>query len=1164
MDLVKKLISVVLAFLMLFSLTVSFSFTATDILSGFSKAETSSEKASATSAKASLNGVIIYYRNYYSRVTIPENLQKASVIAYKAELDILEALLKTDTLYLAEYYQTEGTGNIEALWQTFRRELPMSDGLIKMRDDYRDAVRPGLDFINDSSFYTDNSWSNLKTAIDHIDAIKNSCTDKEGLEAYNQYTSALDALEEKASSSVTTEQIKAKNRLIELMPYYRGYADRVTLEKYKANEIYQNYVNNILPRAEALISDPEYHSVVSYQAMENSLERAWVAWRLEMPLSAGLYVFRDKILETVGPQSQYDPKAWENFQNTLPAIHQMIDDTKNSLTATDAEGEQVLAILQQAVDGLNNPSTQTPEDIEAKATLASALEAYKIQLRRDTKEIKSPETETLNRMISSAAILVASTTATAEEYNKTLSEVETYLTTVFMPALFIGQPFIDAARAIYYDAARQWRSYTEDSWSYVSNAINNCDALKASGTDAQSAAAYSALQEAIKNLQPRNASIAELTVSSAEGSPGDILTIKINIGPDSGMIYGEFSIIYDVAELEFLSASDSHAQNYNGTVYFVYENPSPLFDEKNILTVTFKINDYAEGGVFPVYLKTGKLRDDGGYLITPNIKDGSISINSSFIPGNVTESGKLSTTDARKILIQALSQANTSEREKALADYNRDGIINTTDARKVLSAVVGIETVYTTVFDTQGSQDTITSIQGNFGSVVQIPETVPTKNGYIFKGWFTEPNGQGEKIKDTLIMTKDQTLYAFWEKFESGSLTKDEIQFGGYVAIHNAYATEEDFKMIAECGIKIIILDYTRSDKTRSDQCLAWCEKYGIKAYIHDYELNALPYFTKDLVLEYTSDYINNPSFAGNNLYDEPSNSQFASLQTYASIYKQALPGYDMHINLFPNYGATGLIGISYKTYLNQYISTITSCDHISQDPYPFSNLSGTKNVYSEYYQGLSDMAVIARDYDLDYWIYPQMLTGMNNYFPDLDDIRFQVYSGLAFGASKFMHYCYHVPGYNGTTYSAEVYAMRDYAGEYTELWDYAQYVHNEISVFSEEFSKYNWISASAYKSFAVPSYLSSISAFSDADLTIISSEQSLLIGTFESKAGTGKAFMITNAADPERRQSTEITFTAEGTVTVYLDGIKQTLKDINGVYTLNLKVAQGAFITIE
>ena len=62
MDLVKKLISVVLAFLMLFSLTVSFSFTATDILSGFSKAETSSEKASATSAKASLNGVIIYYR----------------------------------------------------------------------------------------------------------------------------------------------------------------------------------------------------------------------------------------------------------------------------------------------------------------------------------------------------------------------------------------------------------------------------------------------------------------------------------------------------------------------------------------------------------------------------------------------------------------------------------------------------------------------------------------------------------------------------------------------------------------------------------------------------------------------------------------------------------------------------------------------------------------------------------------------------------------------------------------------------------------------------------------------------------------------------------------------------------------------------------------------
>ena len=1161
----RKIISfvVVVAIICSLSAGLSLNFIAeSEILSGYTKATTSAQISAANTAKTSLQNSIQYYRNYYTRVTIADNRQKASVIAYKNELNILEELLTSSTLYLASYYSTEGTGNIEALWQTFRLELPMSNGLIKMRDDYRDLKQPGLDFTSSGSSYTTQTWNALITTVNNMDNIKNTCTDAEGLAAYNNYKAAIDALV-KANSSVTQAQIDAKNNLDYLLDYYITYAGRVTLDKYKSNSEYQNYINNILPAAQNLIASSTYYSVSTYTNMENSLENSWSTWRLSMPISSGLYAFRDKILATVGSSSQYDAAAWANYQSSLPAIHSMIDNTKNSLTATDADGESVLATLQAAVDNLKNPSTQTPEDIAAKQNLASSLEAYRTQTKRDTKTVKSPETVTLNNMIDAALQLVASTTAKAAEYNQALSDLETYLKTVFMPALFIGQPFIEAARKIYYVAAKQWRSYTTESWKAVSNAINNCDAVKGSGTDVQSAAAYASLQSAIANLKNRQAGIADLTVSTATGKPGDTITININIGAGSGIIYGNFNLLYDNTVLEFISASESHAQNQNNKVYYNYENPTPLTSSKNILSITFKIKAYAQGGNSSLTLTADKLRDNGGYLVTPQISNGFVSVDSSYIRGNVSCSGELSTTDARKILTQAITNQPATEEQIALADYNKDGSVNTTDARKVLRAVVGIENSYTVMFDTQGSGDIITPIQSNQGNIISTPSQIPTKSGYVFDGWYTMPQGQGVKSDGSVLLTRDQTLYASWKEFKAGALTQDKIQFGGYVAIHNAYAVEDDFKMLADCGITIIILDYDRTNKERSDRCLAWSEKYGIKAYIHDYDLNALSSFTTAKVLQYTADYRNSPSFAGNNLFDEPSNTQFSTLQAYASVYKQALPAYDMHINLFPNYGVTSLIGISYQTYLNQYISTVTSCDHISQDPYPFSNSNGTKNVYSEYYTGLLQMANIAKTKNLDYWIYPQILTGMENYFPDLDDIRFQIYSGLAFGASKFMQYCYHVPGYNGVTYSAEVYAMRDYAGAYTELWDYGQYVQNEVLVFSDIYQQYNWQSAGAYKTGTVPSYLSSVSTFSSTVLTSLSSNQNLVIGSFNAKSGSSKAFMITNAANLNNNASATVSFKASGTVTAYVDGMEHVLSPVNGVYTISLKVAQGAFITI-
>ena len=54
---------------------------------------------------------------------------------------------------------------------------------------------------------------------------------------------------------------------------------------------------------------------------------------------------------------------------------------------------------------------------------------------------------------------------------------------------------------------------------------------------------------------------------------------------------------------------------------------------------------------------------------------------------------------------------------------------------------------------------------------------IPTKSGYVFLGWYTEPNGQGTKVIENTILTNtsDHTLYASWgainEYTTSGSYT---------------------------------------------------------------------------------------------------------------------------------------------------------------------------------------------------------------------------------------------------------------------------------------------------------------------------------------------------------------------------------------------------------
>ncbi len=84
----------------------------------------------------------------------------------------------------------------------------------------------------------------------------------------------------------------------------------------------------------------------------------------------------------------------------------------------------------------------------------------------------------------------------------------------------------------------------------------------------------------------------------------------------------------------------------------------------------------------------------------------------------------------------------------------------------------------------------IRPITKRYGESINLESYVPTKYGYTFKGWFTDPRTKKNQVT-TFNFTKPDVLYAKWEKNPKESInTKDEI-----MSKDTCYLTDEETKI---------------------------------------------------------------------------------------------------------------------------------------------------------------------------------------------------------------------------------------------------------------------------------------------------------------------------------------------------------------------------------
>ena len=128
---------------------------------------------------------------------------------------------------------------------------------------------------------------------------------------------------------------------------------------------------------------------------------------------------------------------------------------------------------------------------------------------------------------------------------------------------------------------------------------------------------------------------------------------------------------------------------------------------------------------------------------------------------------------------------------------------------------LGIVGNITLQFASDGSSF-IRPITKRYGESISLENYVPTKYGYTFKGWFTDPRTKQNQVT-TFKFTKPDVLYAKWEKNSEEPLNpNDEI-----MAKDTCYLTDEETKIrneIIEEKNKVYIK--TINDNTEKDEIL--------------------------------------------------------------------------------------------------------------------------------------------------------------------------------------------------------------------------------------------------------------------------------------------------------------------------------------------------------
>jgi hypothetical protein len=185
------------------------------------------------------------------------------------------------------------------------------------------------------------------------------------------------------------------------------------------------------------------------------------------------------------------------------------------------------------------------------------------------------------------------------------------------------------------------------------------------------------------------------------------------------------------------------------------------------------------------------------------------------------------------------------------------------------------------------------------------------------------------------------------------------------------------------------------------------------------------------------------PALYAYHLIDEPSASQFPALGKLVAYLRQRDPSHLAYINLFPTYANNQQLGTkddvvtAYKEYLLRYVEQVRP-SLVSYDHYQF-RLKGDGD---QYFLNLAMIRRAARETGVPFLNIVQACTWAPDAMriPNADEVRYLVYSTLAYGAQGISYYVYTHPNHYGSLVSLDgtpgplYYAVKSYNREFVAI----------------------------------------------------------------------------------------------------------------------------------
>ena len=402
-------------------------------------------------------------------------------------------------------------------------------------------------------------------------------------------------------------------------------------------------------------------------------------------------------------------------------------------------------------------------------------------------------------------------------------------------------------------------------------------------------------------------------------------------------------------------------------------------------------------------------------------------------------------------------------------------------------------------------------------------------------------------------------------------MDRSKLNIGAYVL--QAYArSEQHVRDIADCGIDFMTwIPYDR-------RLLDLFQKYHIGAIVN----KAVPGWWggegKDAGLLSTKHpmevyekgaarFRDHPAIWGIDIGDEPSALDFPY---YGQVYRRVdelFPHQFPFLNLYPNYASVSqntseqtvnqLGTPTYQEHITQYVKYVPS-DYICYDFYLYSI-----NVHQAY-ENLRVVADACLGSGRSMWIVLQVNSNKEEKWITENQLRFQAYTAMAFGAENILWGCYTA----GWWYNN----VLDKKGNKTEQYDKLRRINAEIHLLGPSYMKYRRVRTD-FVSFEGTEWLkgvrqASVPSLSNGIFTDLHTDDRspLVVGTMLSRSGNGdNAVFVCAADDPydEHPVHHSLSFNAEGRHIKAQGTLGEipVVRNDDGTYTLDLPSNQAVLI---